>query len=421
MFVTRTDFLRTLFAQPIPSVKTLTRKAMEEFQSLYGNQPEAIGVAPGNITLFGEFMEFHLGYIICMALPMVVVTVGGRNDSVYFSVKTLSKKVEKPNTMKSPLPCVRTLKNEERNWVNSVIGCVSEFKGHVPGFNAVITSSLPIKFGFRSCSALQASIYTFLENLTQEYSFDLFEKADRCTKTEHEIQLYPSELISKCSSIKFFPTFICKEGHLMFINCKRHKISQYFFDHPSYVFLLGSCKNNTSTVTIESLDKRLRKCIKALEILGRNSLLNADLKHLRCLRKRDASEETIKRVKYVITEHQRTEEAIKAIKSEDYERLGALMNQSHVSLRDDYEVSSPQIETLINLAKKVKGVLGAKMIGNGLNATIIILVKITEAENCIRYIRKNYKPKEDKPFFFVTKPSEGAFMMNPNTDLTIIP
>ncbi|KAK6640183.1 hypothetical protein RUM44_011869 [Polyplax serrata] len=421
MFVTKTDILRSLYATPVPHPKAIVRSAFSEFSAEFGTKPEAVGVAPGTLTLFGEFMEFHLGYIICMALPMVTVTVGGRNDSVYLNVKTMSKEVETPNVMKYPVPCVRNFQMESRSWVNFLLGCTNEFKGHVPGFNAVVGSSIPILVGLNSCSALQASFYTFLENLTKECTVDPLEKADRCAKSEYEFRETPSELVTRCSAIKFLPTFLCKDGNLMFINCKKYKITQYFFDHPSYVFLIGCCRNNTTTVTLTTLDERLKMCVYALEILGQKSLLKADLKHLRCLKKRDATDETIKRVKYVITEHQRTIEAVKAIKNEDYERVGLLMCQSHASLRDDYQVSSPEIEALVSLAMGVPGVLGAKMLGRGLNASIIVLLKLSEVDTCIRHIRKNYRPKDDKPNFYVVKPSGGAFMMNPAVEMSLVP
>lgn len=421
MFVTKTDILRSLYAVPVPHHKALVRSTLEAFKAEFGREPETVGVAPGTLTLFGEFMEFHLGYLICMALPLITVTVGGRNDTVNFSVRTTCKDVEEPTIMKSPLPCVRALEIESRGWVNFILGCVNEFRGHVPGFDAVISSTVPVKAGLNSCSALQASVYTFLECLTRSYTTNLFEKADRCAKSEYEFQETPSELVTRCSTIKFFPTFLCKEGNLMFVNCQHYKISQYFFDHPSYVFLVGCCKINTTDVTVESLDSRLKICGQALELLGRNSLLTADLKHLRCLKKRDASEETIKRVKYIITEHQRTLEAVKAIKEEDYQRVGLLMNESHASLRDDYEVSSPEIESLISLALQVEGVLGAKMLGRGLNATVIILLKISDADKCIKFIRKNYRPRNDKPKFYLIKPMSGAFTMNLEEELSRIP
>lgn len=417
MFVTKTDLLRSIYAIPLPQPKVLAKTAVEEYKLEYGTKVEAIGVAPSTFTLFGEFMEFQLGYIICMALPMMTVVVGGRNDSVWFSVKTTSPEVENPKTMKSPLPCVRSLEMESRSWVNFVTGTVNEFMGHVPGFDAVIHSNVPLRIGLNSCAALQGSFYNFLEHLTGRCTNDPFEKADRCAKSEYEFQPEPSELVTRCSTIKFFPTFMCKEGHVMLINCKQYRISHYFFDHPSYAFLIAACRVNSTNVTVESLDERLKLCVQALEILGRNSLLSADIKHLRCLRKRDASEEMIKRVKYVITEHQRTMAAVKAIKEENYKRVGLLMTQSHQSLRCDYEVTSPEIDALVNLALRVKGVLGAKMLGRGLNATVVILLKMEDADKCIRFMRENYKPKNDKPMFFLTKPSKGGYMIDPINEL----
>lgn len=412
MFVTKTDLLRTRYAIPVPHPKDLVQKALDVYKETYKSTPEVAGLAPGCVGLFGEFLEYYLGISLKIALPMMIVTMGGRNDSVYFSVKTTSTEVGEPTITKSPIPCVGKLKLQPQSWVNYVNSAVALFKGHVPGFDAVIHSSLPCELGLHSCSALQASFFTFLEGLTRTCTGDAFEKANICERSEYYFLSSPEVLLDRCSSVKYLPTFLCKEGHVISLDGKRHEVKHHFLDHPSYVFLIAACRQNTSQLNIDSLHERLLICQEASDILQKPNLTEIEEKHLMCLEKRGASEEMIKRATYIMKEHKLTLRAMEAMDNGDYATLGALMTESHYSLRDDFEVSSPEIEQLISLALNEEGVLGAKMLGKGLNAAIIILAKLDDVDRCIKHMKEKFQPKINRPLFFVTKPSKGAYTMD---------
>lgn len=423
-FVTKADLLRSLLAEPAPHPKSLVRSALQVFAETFGTKPEVAALAPATVKLFGEFTEYEMGNIVSVALPMLTAIVGGRSDDVCFSFKTTARGIQEPTTSKFPVPCVRLPTIQPQEWMNFTNGAVSLFNGPVPGFNAVIHSSVPMQAGLNSCSALQASIYTFLEALTHSCTPDPFEKADRCERSEKlflQKKSTSDDLTEPCSALKYIPTFLCREGHVIFINCDNKQTSHLYFDDPRYVFLFATCQKNTNDVTLKSLNDRIVLCHEAAELLGKKSLAVAEEKHIRCLKKRDASEEMVKRASYVITENQRSLEARKAIKARDYERLGFLMSQSHKALRCDFEITSPEVEALIALAIQVQGVLGAKMIGIGMNATIAILIPLCCTENCIQFMKKNFIYKDNPPSFYITKPSSGAFSIDLNEELDYIP
>lgn len=420
MFPLKLDLLRSRYARRIPQAKELVREALVGFYEKCGKDPEGIGLAPATTTLFGEFLEFSMGYVISMALPLLTVTVGRRNDCSWYSIKTLSQEVMGPSEFEAPVPCAGAFEEQAASWINHAAATVSDFKGHVPGFVAVVSSSIPCEIGVHSCSAFQGSICEFLEGLTKICTEEPLEKIERyqnaLTRIKHDSDLTRD----KCSFLRFIPTFLCKEGYVLLINCKTLKMAHYYLDHPSYAFMLASCRGRSTTITVEDLAERMRMCHEAAEILGQESLTNADERHLRCLMKRGAPDVMVRRARYIITEQQRSVRAIKAIKEDDYEILGMLMTQSHCSLRDDFEVSSPEIEVIINLALTVEGVLGAKLTGKGLTSTVLILARLESVDRCIKHVRKNYMPRQNKPFFYVFRPSSGAYTMNLD-DVLLIP
>lgn len=124
------------------------------------------------------------------------------------------------------------------------------------------------------------------------------------------------------------------------------------------------------------------------------------------LKTKGASEVTLKRVRHVLNENIRTQSAMKALKAGDYKRLGELMNESHNSLRDDYEVSSPELDVLVNTARGVKGVLGSRLTGAGFGGCTITLLKDEAVSEVVAKIREKWvfyikkKRKIDTIVFF---------------------
>lgn len=123
------------------------------------------------------------------------------------------------------------------------------------------------------------------------------------------------------------------------------------------------------------------------------------------LKSKNAEEDVIKRARHVITEIERTMKATEALKQKDFNLFGQLMYESHSSLRDDFEVSTPELDNLVCSAKKVKGVYGSRMTGGGFGGCTVTLVTKDAVNDVIEYMKKHYPAKAT---FYVCKASEAA-------------
>ncbi|MEE6506872.1 hypothetical protein FKM82_007881 [Ascaphus truei] len=172
---------------------------------------------------------------------------------------------------------------------------------------------------------------------------------------------------------------------------------------PGLVVLITN-SNVRHELTGSEYPARRRQCEEAAKALGKESLRDASLGDLEAL-KECLTEECYRRARHVITEIARTTSAARALKAGDYRAFGKLMVQSHNSLRDDYEVSCPELDELVSLALKVSGVYGSRMTGGGFGGCTVTLVEASAADRTKQQLQEKFSGSAT---FYITKPSEGA-------------
>lgn len=385
-------------AAEIPKVPSLVSEAKNAFKSAFGSEPDIAVSAPGRVNIIGEHTDYNDGFVFPMALPLVTIFVGKKTATGICRVLTLSKSADKPYQVEFGVPSTATpLTPGKPDWANYVKGVVANFPGDISGFDAVVTTSVPLGGGLSSSASLEVATYTFLEVLTGNKAPSLQAKALACQKAEHDFANMP------CGIMDQFISTMGKAGCALLIDCRSLESSLVPLDDPSVTFVITN-SNVRHTLSGSEYPTRRRQCYEAAAALGKKSLRDATLEDLeKC--KSSLSEEVYCRARHVISEIQRTSEAVTVLKKADYATFGKLMTESHNSLRDDYEVSCPELDLLVSSALEVPGVFGSRMTGGGFGGCTVTLVKQESVERLISHTIQKYS---GKPTFYVCSPSEGS-------------
>lgn len=385
-------------ATKIPDVSSLVKEAQETFQEVFGGAVEVAAVAPGRVNIIGEHTDYNDGFVFPMALPMVTVMAGRRGEGSRCRVHTTSRLADKPHQVEFMAPSPSSpLQPGTPAWANYVKGVVANFPGNISGFDAVVITSVPLGGGLSSSASLEVATYTFLEALTGTPTASLKEKALVCQKAEHDFANMP------CGIMDQFISTMGKKGNALLIDCRSLESTLVPLNDPNITLVITNT-NVRHTLSGSEYPTRRRQCCEAAAALGKKSLRDATLKDLE-EHKSSLNEEVYRRARHAISEIIRTQEAVEVLKQGDYTTFGKLMTDSHYSLKDDYEVSCPELDQLVEAAMEVEGVFGSRMTGGGFGGCTVSLVKVECVDKFIAHCRQKYS---GSPTFYVCAPSEGA-------------
>ncbi|XP_012283926.1 galactokinase-like [Orussus abietinus] len=394
-------------ATHVPDAEAVRIDALTKFKETFGQEATVCVCAPGRVNLIGEHTDYNDGFVLPMALPMVTVVAGStsyKHDCVVVSfaegIADEERRVE--------FSCENRflVKPGEPKWANYVKGCVANFSCSLRGFKAVIVSTVPMGSGLSSSAALEVASYTFLEALTRCFTTPV-EKAQICQRVEHKFAGVP------CGIMDQFISVMGVENNALLLDCRDLTTQLIRIGNmDDYVFLVTN-SNTPHKLSASAYQDRRQSCIQAAKMMGKASLRDALLADLEVLVKFEASETVIKRARHVITEITRTLEAADALKRGDLIAFGQLMNRSHESLRDDYEVSSPELDSLVSIAREVQGVAGSRLTGAGFGGCTVTLLKKSAVKPVIDRINLKYQGEAS---FYIAKPSDGAREMGVDLD-----
>lgn len=386
-------------ASSYQSVSELVATARRLYGQMFGEEAPRVAVcAPGRVNLIGEHTDYNQGYVLPMALPLVTVVVGSPAAGQDVTVVTAAEDADEPRRVDFSLPTDGSpLSPGVPSWANYVKGVIQHYRAPpVPGFRAVIASSVPLGGGLSSSASLEVAFYTFLQQLKPDDG-DLVSKAVACQKAEHTHAGVP------CGIMDQFVSVLGKEGHALLIDCRSMEAVPVPLADPRLVILITN-SNVKHSLTGSEYSTRRRQCEEAASILGKDSLRDATMKDLEEARSR-MDDVTYRRARHVIEEIERTVQATEALKRGAYKEFGKLMVESHNSLRDLYEVSCRELDELVSAAVKVDGVFGSRMTGGGFGGCTVTLLQAHAIDTTILHIQEQYS---GNPTFYVTTPSAGA-------------
>ncbi|MDB6136309.1 MAG: Galactokinase [Verrucomicrobiales bacterium] len=353
--------------------------------------------APGRVNLIGEHVDYNGGLVLPAAIDRRVVLTAwplGRGR-----LRLRSRHAER----EVEIDLLQPLQKGEPSWANYIKGVAAGFQRlgiTVPGLDVEIDSTVPAGAGLSSSAALEVAVATLLEEVTG-CRLDPTEKALLCQRAEHEFAGVPCGIMDQFASVHG------REGHALLLDCRDQTFEHIPMSDPAVSLVIFDTKVK-HRLAGSAYARRRASCEAAAAALGVETLREATLEQLEAA---NLDEETHRRARHVITEIARTADAAAALKSGAWAAAGDLMRASHRSLRDDFEVSCPELDFAADTAAVLEGVYGCRMTGGGFGGCVVGLVA-TEAVGEIsdRLSVAYQKHTGIEPAVFLTRPSGGPLV-----------
>lgn len=375
----------------------------KSFKEAYGHEADAVYFSPGRVNLIGEHTDYNGGFVFPCALSFGTYLLIRKNGEKFVQFRSLNQ----PEVVKVTFD--KLTERLENSWVNYPLGVFAQYvKRGVTfeeGFDIMIWGDVPNGAGLSSSAALEVvTAYALNDQLGTGLSRTELAKIGQ--KAEHEFALV------NCGIMDQFASANGKKDHAIFLNCDT-------LDFELVPVKLEGVKvvisNTHSPHKLDSgaYNQRVAECKLAVEQLNKVRPIKylAELTEAEFEKVQDAITDPVahKRARHVVGEVQRTTDAVKALKAGDITLFGQLMNASHVSLRDDYEVTGPELDTMAEEAWKIDGVIGSRMTGGGFGGCTVSLVKDEAIEVFKEKVGAAYEAKINiKPDFYIAEIGNGA-------------
>lgn len=369
----------------------MKKKLFDMFAELFGDSEGArFYFSPGRVNLIGEHTDYNGGHVFPCALTLG--TYGAARKREDNKIHFYSMNLDSFDVVEASLDDLTNKK--EYNWANYPLGVVWAFKekGHTitSGFDMVIWGNIPNGSGLSSSASLEV--------LTGVILTDLFEIKDLSMTDLALIGQYSENNFNGCNCgiMDQFAVAMGKKDHAIFLDTSdlSYEYAPCVLDGAKIVITNSKVKHS---LVDSAYNDRRNECAAALKALQSELDIQAlgDLtpEEFEAHKSLIKDEIQLQRAKHAVYENQRTIDAVTALKAGDIESFGKLMNQSHISLRDDYDVSCEEIDILVDLAWKIPGVLGSRITGGGFGGCTVSIVKNESVDTFIETIGKTYLEK----------------------------
>lgn len=369
----------------------MKKKLFDMFAELFGDSEGArFYFSPGRVNLIGEHTDYNGGHVFPCALTLG--TYGAARKREDNKIHFYSMNLDSFGVIEASLDDLTNKK--EYNWANYPLGVVWAFKekGHTitSGFDMVIWGNIPNGSGLSSSASLEV--------LTGVILTDLFEIKDLSMTDLALIGQYSENNFNGCNCgiMDQFAVAMGKKDHAIFLDTSdlSYEYAPCVLDGAKIVITNSKVKHS---LVDSAYNDRRNECAAALKALQSELDIQAlgDLtpEEFEAHKSLIKDEIQLQRAKHAVYENQRTIDAVTALKAGDIESFGKLMNQSHISLRDDYDVSCEEIDILVDLAWKIPGVLGSRITGGGFGGCTVSIVKDESIDTFIETIGKTYLEK----------------------------
>ena len=366
----------------------MKEKIYKRFQEIFGAEGE-IGVyfAPGRVNLIGEHTDYNGGHVFPCALTIGTYgAVRKRNDN---KLRFYSMNFEHLNVIESSLDDLTPRKNAGwTNYPKGVMWALREKGYEIPcGIDLMLFGNIPNGSGLSSSASVEVLTGYILNDL-----FDLgISNQDLALLGQFSENNFNGV---NCGIMDQFAIAMGKKDHAIFLDT-----ADLSFEYAPIKLegakIVISCSNKKRGLGDSKYNVRRAECEKALEEIQQKVKVDSlgDLSEEQFEEVKDAIKDATrqKRAKHAVYENQRTIKAVQALKANDIELFGKLMNASHVSLRDDYEVTGIELDTLVEEAWKVDGVIGSRMTGAGFGGCTVSIVKDDAVDTFIEKVGTAYK------------------------------
>jgi galactokinase len=380
------------------------KKFKESFFEKFGNREiePVLFFSPGRVNLIGEHTDYNGGFVFPCAL----------NYGTYLCLRKTSNKVMNFSTLNFTSDDSEEYNglfiNKSKRWINYPLGVMNEFikKGiELSGFELLYFGDVPNGAGLSSSASIEMVTAIAINNLFGA-GLSTLEMVKMSQRAENEF------VGMNCGIMDQFAVGFGKRDHAIFLNCDTlvyENVPVILNDNA----LIIINTNKRRGLTDSKYNERRGECDKAVEFLQKykkiSNLSELSVNETKVLSDYIKDPVVLKRAKHVITENGRVIEAVKVLKENNIARFGELMNQSHDSLKDDYEVTGTELDTLVYEARKLPGVIGTRMTGAGFGGCTVSIVKKSEIDNFIPSLKSAYtKITGLVPDFYLPEIGNGA-------------
>ncbi len=367
----------------------------EDFAKLFGLNPDLVSSAPGRVNLIGEHIDYSDGFVLPFAIKartycalrirsderIRVATNQHKRDIFESSISEL-----KPQT--GPV------------WSRYILGVLWAL-GIKVGVEILVDSEVPSGAGLSSSAALECSVAIAL-NHHLELGKSLTELARVTQRAENEYVGVPCGIMDQSISL------MGKTGHALLLDCRDLSTRQIKVDFESNNLKLLIVDTRAHHALVDGgYAERRAQCEAVAKALGVRAMRDLSLGELEAARTR-LPDVNYKRARHAVTEISRVLEAVKVLEADDFSNFGDLLTKSHQSLRDDYNVSCPELDLAVDTALNL-GALGARMVGGGFGGSAIALIRSDDAAKVALGIEQAFEKRGfSSPRFFDSLPGDGA-------------
>ena len=383
----------------------MLEKLYNKFKNLFGYEAESKFFAPGRVNLIGEHTDYNGGHVFPCAIHRGTYALVKKRDDKKF--RMYSENFENLGIIEFLLD---NLVNEKKHkWVNYPKGVVKMFieAGYKidSGFDVLFYGNIPNGSGLSSSASIEIVTSIILKDL-YNLDIDMVKMVKLSQKAENQFIGVNSGIMDQ------FAVGMGKKDNAILLDCNTLKYSYAPVILKDEVLVIGNT-NKKRGLADSKYNERRAECEEALKDLQKEldiqSLGELSVEEFNKSKKLIKNEINRKRAKHAVYENQRTIKAQKELMEGNLEEFGRLMNESHVSLRDDYEVTGIELDTMVEIAWNQEGVIGSRMTGAGFGGCTISIVKKNAVDKFIANVGKEYKERVGlNADFYVVNISDGA-------------
>ena len=383
----------------------MLKKLYDKFKELFGYEAESKFFSPGRVNLIGEHTDYNGGHVFPCAIHRgTYAFVKKRSDNKF---RMYSENFEHLGIIEFSLD---NLVNEKKHkWVNYPKGVVKMFvdAGYKidSGFDVLFYGNIPNGSGLSSSASIEIVTSIILKDL-YNLNIDMIKMVKLSQKAENQFIGVNSGIMDQ------FAVGMGKKDHAILLDCNTLKYEYVPVILEEEVIVISNT-NKRRGLADSKYNERRGECEKALSELQEKLKINAlgelTIEEFEENKNLIKDEVRRKRAKHAVYENQRTLKAQKELSDGNLSEFGKLMNQSHESLRDDYEVTGIELDTLVEIAWEQEGVIGSRMTGAGFGGCTVSIVRTDKVESFIKNVGEKYKEKIGYDAdFYIVEVSEGA-------------
>lgn len=339
--------------------------------------------SPGRINLIGEHTDYNEGLVLPAAIDKKTTFKLGKNST------DSQVNIESTNYNTSFQFDLNNLQPIKSGWENYVMGVVYELLqigANLTGFDGEFSGDVPIGAGMSSSAALECSLAFGLNELF-DLGLDKWQLIKASQMAEHNF------VGIKCGIMDQFASMLGKKNQVMLLDCRSLEYEYYPLDLQDYELLLLNT-NVSHSLADSEYNKRRQESLEGVSILKKKyeeikSLRDVSMDRLNALQG-EMPELIFNRCKHVVSENQRVKAAVQSLLKKNFTQLGSLMYQSHYSLQNDYQVSCPELDFLVEQTFNNKCILGSRMMGGGFGGCTLNIIQKTKSDTFIQQTSEQY-------------------------------